>query len=293
MDEYLIEQCGTEAENTGLQQCNGTPGRDDRIWLVPSSTVIASKVLSETEATWDTLFNAVKGTRGYPLQTIFNATFTQGEDQYEEGWSNKSDFANEGLDKVVYTLDKISLYNAAKLRTLNGITWKAYVVTVTGKIKGWSDDGVAFKPFSISSFRIGKRTNEDGTKVERVPITIVWADPKEWNNYPAIVVPTWNPNELDGIKDLNVTASLPTTSGVTLTITGFDSVPHEGAILGDFVIYNSSLVSQTISVATEATAGVYTLTATLASGSYTAGLKTQPNATTKYFETPTLATFVV
>jgi hypothetical protein len=292
VNDFLIQSCSTDAANTGAQQCVGTPGRDDRLWLVPKGTSI-TKTNALLEATWDTLFNAVKGVRGLPLKTIFNATFEDGEDTEEKGWSNKTDFADEGLDSVTYLLDLMSLYEAKQYRTLNGINWAAYIVSVTGNIKGWSDDGVNLKPFTMLSFRVKKRTKETGAILERVPIKITWADPKQWNDYPAIVAPAWNPNEIDGIKDINVSASLPTTSGVTLTLTGFDSVAHEGAVPGDFVIYNSSLVAQTIATATEGLPGVYALAATLAPGTYTSGLKTQPNATTKYFETPTLATFVV
>jgi hypothetical protein len=288
---YLLTNCATSSGNTGLQQCNGSPGRVERLWLVPPGTEIATRTDALLEATWDTLFNLAKGLRGLPLPTIFNATFEQGEDTYETGWSNKQDFAHEGLDKDIYTLDKISLYNASQLRTLNGVSWAAYKVTDSGIIEGWSDDGIKFKPFSIQDFRVGKRTPENGEAVERVPITIVWADPDEWNNYPAVIEPTWNPLELDGIKDIYATASSPSTTGVTLTLTGYDGVPHEGAVLADFIIYNSLGASITVSSATEGDAGVYALLATLPGVTYTAGLKTQPNATTKYFETPTLASF--
>lgn len=290
---FQIQSCSTNAGNTGLQQCNGSPGKDERIWLVPYGTTISTKTLAETESTWDGIFNAVKGSRGLPLPTIFNATIEQGEDTYESGWGNKQDFVDEGLDKHNYILDKVSLYNAAQLRTLNGITWQAYIVTDTKKIKGWSDDGVIFKPFSILSFRVGKRTPETGETIERVPISIVWSDPRQWNDYPAIVEPSWNPLELDGIKDLVVTASSPTTSGVTLTITGFDSVPHEGAVTADFIILDSTGTEVTVTGSTESSAGVYALTATLSAGDYTAGLQNAENATTKYFETPTLASFTV
>ena len=288
---YLLTNCSTSSGNTGLQQCNGSPGRAERIWLVPKGTEIDTKTNALLEATWDTLFNSAKGLRGLPLPTIFNANFEQGEDTYETGWSNKQDFAHEGLDKDTYTLDKISLYNAAQLRTLNGVSWSAYIVTDKGIIKGWSDDGIVFKPFNIQDFRVGKRTAETGEAVERVPIKIVWADPNEWNNYPAVVEPTWNPLELDGIKDIYVVASSPSTTGVTFTLTGYDGVPHEGAVAGDFVIYNSLLAEVTISSATEGAAGVYALLATLPAGTYTAGLRNQPTATTKYFESPELASF--
>lgn len=290
---YLKTSCSTNAGNSGLQQCNGTPGRDERIWLVPKGTTISTKANALLEATWIALFNAAKGSRGIPLPSIFNATPNQGEDKYEEGWGNKSDFASEGLDSVTYILDKVSLYNATQLRTLNGIDWEAFSITDIGKIKGWSDDGIVLKPFSMLSFRVGKRTFETGDVVERVPIRITWKDPSQWNDHAAVVEPTWNPLEIDGIKDLDVEASLPTTSGVTLTITGFDSVPHEGAALADFIIYNSSDVAQTVSGITESTPGVYTLVASLVPGTYTAGLKNAENASTKFFETPTLASFTV
>jgi hypothetical protein len=295
---YLLTSCTSNVGNSGQQSCTGTPGRDERLWPVPAGTTIASKALAELESTWDTLFNKAAGLRGFPLQTIFNATPEQGEDVYETGWDNKQDFVSEGLDKITYMLDKMSLYNAAKLRTMNGVNWEFFVVTDTGKIKGWSDDDVTFKPFSVLSFRVGKRTVETGEELERVPITIVWADPRQWNDYPAVVEPlnattSWNPLELDGIKDLYAVASSPTTSGVILTLTGFDGVPHEGAQLADFVVYDDSSVAQTVTGVTETSAGVYALEFSLGAGDYTGGLKTQPNATTPYFETPTLASFTI
>lgn len=295
---YLSNSCSTNAGNTGAQTCTGSLARDERIWLVPIGTEIATKTLAETESTWDDLFNAAKGSRGYPLPTIFNAEITQGEDVYEEGWDNKQDFASEGLDQATYTLDKVSLYNATQLRKLNGIEWAAYRITKEGEIVGYSDDGIKFKPEEILSFRVGKRTYADGEVVERVPITITWKNPSQRNDYAAVVKPldattSWNPLELDGIKDLQVSASAPTTAQVTLTLVGFDGVSHEGAVTGDFVIYDSTGASVTVTNATETSAGIYDVEATMTPGDYTAGLLDQPNATTPYFETPTLASFTV
>jgi hypothetical protein len=296
---YLAESCSTNAGNTGLQTCTGSLARDERIWLVPSGTEIDTKTLAETESTWDDIFNAAKGSRGYPLPTIFNAEFEQGEDTYEEGWDNKQDFASEGLDQVTYTLDRISLYNAKELRKLNGIDWAAFRVTSEGEIIGYSNDGIKFKPEDILSFRVGKRTNANGEQVERVPITIVWKTPAQRNDFPAVVkpldaTPSWNPLEIDGIKDLQVSASNPAITGVTLTLTGFDSVPHEGAVTGDFIILDSTGTEVTVTGATESSPGVYDLTATLVSAqTYTGGLQNAENATTKYFETPILAEFTI
>jgi len=291
MSDFLTNNCTTNAGNSGRQSCKSLDGRAERIWLVPSTTTISTYANALLEATWDTLFNAAAGTRGFPLPPIFNADFAQGEDTYDEGWSNKQEFASEGLDTDTYMLEPVSLYNAKQLRTYNGNTWAAFIVTDENVIQGWSDDDTIFKPYTISSFRVGKRNKATGEEVEKVPVKITWADPSQREDYPAVVKPTWNALEIDGIKDLLVTASSPTTSSVVLTITGFDSQPHENAVLGDFVIYNSSSVSQSISSVTETSAGVYLVECSMASGTYTGGLLAQPNASTAYFETPTLATF--
>ena len=291
MSDFLTQSCSTSAENSGLQNCKSLDGRAERIWLVPKGTTVSSYANALLEATWDTLFNAAAGTRGFPLPPIFNAEFEQGEDTYDEGWSNKKEFASEGLDTDNYMLEPMSLYNAKNLRSYNGARWAAYIVTDDNVIQGWTDDDTTFKPFDILSFRVGKRSKATGEEVEKVPIQITWSDPTQREDYPAVVKPTWNAIEIDGIKDLKVTASSPTTAGVTLTIIGYDSLPHEGAVTADFAIYDSTGTLVTVSDSSETSAGVYALTATLTSGTYTAGLKTQPNATTAYYETPTLATF--
>ena len=92
---------------------------------------------------------------------------------------------------------------------------------------------------------------------------------------------------------MQVAASSASTSGVTLTLQGFDGVYHEDAVQADFVIYDSSDVSQSITGMTPGSNGSYALDATLVPGTYTGGLLNQPYATTKYFETPTLAEFTV
>lgn len=288
---YLATNCTTNAGNTGAQNCKSSLRRDERIWLVPPGTEVATKTLAETESTWDDLFNAAKGVRGYPIPAIFSAEFEQGEDTYEEGWDNKQEFASEGLDTVTYLLEKTSLYNASQLRTLNASSWAVYRIPADGKtIVGWSDDGIIFKPEDILSIRFGKRTYADGTVSERVPVKITFKDPSQRNDFPATVETDWNTLELDGIKDLQVTASNPLVTAVTLTLTGFDGVPHIIAVEADFVVYDSTgaVVAHTMAAVGN---GVYTITATMPAGDYTAGLLTQPNATTPYFETPTLASF--
>jgi hypothetical protein len=288
---YLTQSCSTNAGNTGAQSCTASLRRDERIWLVPLGYEVDTKTEAETEATWDSLFNAAKGSRGYPIPAIFSAEFEQGEDTYEEGWDNKQEFASEGLDTVTYMLEKMSLYNAAQLRKLNGTSWAVYRIPADGNtIVGWSDDDIKFKPEDILEIRFGKRTYADGEVIERVPVRITFKDPSQRNDFPAIVKTTWNTLELDGIKDLQVVASNPSTSEVTLTLTGFDGVPHEGAVTTDFVVYDNTgaVVAHTM---VEVGNGVYTITATMPAGDYTAGLLDQPNATTKYFETPTLASF--
>ncbi len=294
MSEFLTTSCSQDAGNTGLQSCVGSLRRDERIWLVPLGYSVSTKTLAETETTWDDLFNAVKGSRGYPIPAIFNAEFEQGEDTYEEGWDNKQDFASEGLDTVTYTLEKMSLYNASQIRKLNGISWAVYRIPADGNtIVGWSDGDGTFKPEDVLSLRFGKRTYADGEVIERVPVKITFKDPSQRNDFPATVSTSWNTLELNGIKDLQVAASAPTTAQVTLTLTGFDGVPHEGAVLGDFVIYDNTGTSVSVSAITETSAGVYDVEAVMTAGDYTGGLLAQPNATTKYFETPTLASFTV
>jgi len=289
---FLNTSCASTAENTGQQNCTDTPGREDYLWLVPKGTQIATEALVLLEATWDTLFNAAVGTRGYPLPKIFNMTSTQTEDKYEEGWAGIKDFIGEDYDKDDYLLVKSSLYNNAKLRSLNSIQWDAYIVTAKGKIRGYSDDGIIFKPKSILDFRVQKKSRETDVLAERSRISIVWGDPREWNEWDAVVDPTWEPSEIEGIKDIEVVSAVATgTTSVTVTLAGFDGVPHEGAVVGDFVIYDDADAAVVFTLPTPGVSGVYTLVATMAAGDYTVGLIDQPSATTKYFETPTLLSF--
>lgn len=276
--------CSTNVGNTGLQDCVENFGTDEMLILVPDSTTIATKVLAETEATWEALINAAVATRGYPLFIHFNAEFEQEGEVDEEGWAGKSEFLRDGKLKAKYMAKNISFYNHKELRKHNNRTNLAvYKVTSQGYIKGWTDSsGAILYPFPLSKFRVNYRNDNDGSVLDRTSYSIEEKDGNKWNDNGAWVKPTdFDPLLLEGIKDCTITGTLAATAE-TVTVRGAsDLVGVVGLVSANFSLVDDSAPTVLIAVTvdTDNGDGTYDLTHASITGAHTMTLINQPIGT--------------
>jgi hypothetical protein len=278
--------CGVNAGNTGLQNCNENFGQWQKLLLVNADFEIADEATALLEATWETAINAAKATRLYPLFEHFNAEVDQEERVTEEGWAGITETVREGKDRITFQFKNISFYNHKELRKHYGRTNLAvYIVTANGYILGKSD-GTKLLPLSISDFYPGKRSISDGDIYDRSNVFIEFTDVKQWNDDGAYVKPTaFDPLLLDGIKDVYLTGTLGV-AGATVTVKGAgDSVGVVGLVDANWDLHTDAAPGTPIAVTgVDNSDGTYTLTWAdqTGSGAVTLTLFDQPIGTSGY-----------
>jgi len=281
--------CGTNAGNTGLQNCNENFGQWQKLLLVNADFEIATEAAAILEATYETAINAAKATRMYPLFDHFNAEVDQEERVTEEGWAGYTETVREGKDRITFQFKNMSLYNHKQLRThMDRTNLGVYIITSQGYILGRTS-GTKFLPLGLSDFYPGKRNISDGNTFDRSNVFIEFSDAKQWNDDGAYVKPTaFDPLLLDGIKDCYVSGTLAATSG-TITVQGAgDSVGVVGLVGANFNLYSDAAptVPLTVTLGTDNLDGTYDLTWASITGAHTIKLATQPIGTAGYESSP-------
>ena len=278
--------CGTNAGNTGLQNCNENFGQWENFLLVNQGFEIDTQANALLEATYTAAINAAKATRMYPLFENFNVEIDQEERVAEEGMAGKTETVREGKDRATFIFKNIPFYNHKELRKHNDRTGLAvYIITSQGYILGRSVDGTKFLPLSLSDFYAGKRNISDGSNIDRSNVLIEFADAKQWNDYGVYVKPTaFDPLLLEGIKDVSISGVLGATSE-TVTVQGAsDGVGVVGLVAANFNLYDDAAPTVPIAVvvAADNLDGTYDLTHASISGAHTMTLFDQPIGTSGY-----------
>lgn len=249
--------------------------------LVPKGEEIATRKLALTESTWIDNINKADGNRFIMLPLAFDMTPEKEDDAYNTSSIGNVAFVRAGKLTVKYIVD-VTPFVMSQLNTLNGVGWDVYKITSNGFITGTSIDGARFQPFSLQNFRVEGEIPAGGDVQNLVTISFTHADEAEWNSRPAFIKPlvdgegeVWNPSQLEDPKAITVKeVTSPAITGFTVSLEGYDRVPHEGAVTGDFGIWDSTGTLVTVTSATEtAVPGTYDILATLGSGqTYTTAL---------------------
>ncbi len=280
--------CGTNAGNTGLQNCNENFGQWQKLLLVNADFEIADEATALLEATYETAINAAKATRMYPLFEHFNAEVDQEERVTEEGWAGYTETVREGKDRITFQFKNISFYNHKQLRThMDRTNLGVYIITAQGYILGRTD-GTKLLPLGLSDFYPGKRNISDGDTFDRSNVFIEFSDAKQWNDDGAYVKPTaFDPLLLDGIKDVYLSGTLAATSA-TITVQGAgDSVGIVGLVDANFRLYDDLAPTVPIAVtAVDNADGTYACTWASITGAHTLKLFSQPIGTSGYESSP-------
>ena len=289
---YNILSCGTNIGNTGLQDCVEDFGGWDSIVEVPADFEIDTQANALLEATWVTLFNAAKTSRGYKLFSNFIVEPNSEDPVIETGTYGDEEIAREGKSRLNIQLKRTSLYNHKELRTHNGQKGRGFFVfTKNGYILGKSLDGVKFLPIPLSKLYIGEQSIPLGDTFPRTSIQIEW-EKTHWNDYGVWVKPTaFDPELLESVKDVTLSGTVGAT-GMTLTVVGAaDSVGVAGLIAANFKLVNdaSPLVDIAVVVGTDNLDGTYVLTwADQTGNNVTFTLFDQPAGTNGYEATNSL-----
>jgi len=294
--------CNTGGANSGLPKCRGNYGRDAYFILVPPGTEIDTEANALLQATWLTKIKADESVRWFPLPKLFRYEPTTGDHLYTEGDFNDKYSVKEGAPDGVAHYINLPICFAKKLRTFNNQEWDAYVVTDKGYLRGWTQDEVIFKPFSIF-LHVEEDIEPTAEEGRLTPVRIYKNEPFQWNEYGVVLNPikdalaSWDPRLLAGLLDVNVTVVTSSATELVVDVkTDCDLTGVTGLVLADFLLVDDESGSETINGATESSsiAGRYTLdVSTLGADDYLINLKEPADMTTFGYQAGSAATFTV
>lgn len=294
--------CNAGGSNSGLPKCRGNYGRDAYFMLVPPGAEIDTEANALLEATYTAKIKADESIRWYPWPKFFRYEPTREEHLYTEGDFNDKYPVSDGNADGMASYLNIPICFAKKLREFNNQEWKAYVITDKGFIRGWTQDGVKFLPYSIF---VHVEPDVEATKEEGrlTPVRIYKKEAFEWNEYGVVLNPvddalsTWDPRLLAGLLDANVTVVSSSSTEVVIDVkTDCDLTGVTGLVKDDLLLQDDTPSTETIITSTESTsiAGRYTLdVTTLSADNYTINLKEPVDMTTAGYQGGDDATFVV
>ena len=204
----------------------GTPLK---VILIPKgATVATTSTLAGTQSTWTTLIKGSKPTRILPLPLAVEYKYDGQADKFQDRPFSGKKFVYEGKDGFTFELNlEQSLHK--KLRGLNFRNYDVIFADTNRNIIGYSPDGVILKGFSTTDVHLGKISFNDGSKAAQTPLNIHLANPAEWNDFGVFIDGknlSWDPNQLDGVFDVNLVVSASSASGFTVSV-NIDGIPTD------------------------------------------------------------------
>jgi hypothetical protein len=160
----------------------------------------------------------------------------------------------------------LSVSDMAKLASYKNKNWRMFKIDSNGYILGTTPDGTVMQGFELTTFDIEKMNNSAGDVKRLVPIFYKEREPDEWTDRPVALnvlglsSNAWDPRDLDGLIDVELTVNTAASTNINVTATaylkgvalaGFDQV-------SDWVL----AVGQTITGVTDNGDGTYDLAGT-------------------------------
>lgn len=268
--------------------CNKPEGMVKMIILAKEGVSFASDSAATVKANWDALVQS-KDILPIPVAIMSEPS---NEGAVYEQTPLGSMFVRDGRQEM-----KVSIASNhdlhAKIRSINsGNYTKVFWCYTSGIILGTRTAGEeTIYPFDLELLHAEYRTENDGSVGGKSPIHMTFADPREYQDYPAILAPSWNIFRLQPLT--NVALTVVSASATSIVVDAY--VPHANAgfkapvsgliTVGDWLLTTSAGVVETVGGVTEnaQVAGRYTITGT----GYVTGfvnLKTPSTMTTKGFE---------
>lgn len=267
--------------------CNKPEGMIKQVIFAKESVSFADITAALLKAGWDSL---IQSKAIIPLPVAMS-TEPMNEGAIYEQTPLGSTFVRDGRMELKVNIEA-NLDLHSKIRTLNtGNYNKVFLVYTSGVIlatKQPSSD--ILYPLGLQMMHVEPQVLNDGAVTSKTPIHLTFDDLKEFNDYPALIVPTWNPLRLSALK--NVQLKVISANATTIVVDAY--IPHvnsefknpvEGLVSADFLSTTAAGVVETIgSVAPDTNVlGRYTITGTgLVTGFI--DLKLPSLMTTKGFE---------
>ncbi len=288
---YNDLSCVSSLGNTGLANCVDSLGYDARLIWTTESFSFASESEAQDEDNWTAAINA--GTV-FPMPLFEEVEPAMEDDVEQETGIGLSLFVREGKYGGIGRF-QVALCNLPKLRTFNEVKGRVFIVTGNGKVYGTSPDGVELKGFKLSKFHISALKGTDGSTVRFVEMRYQLKNITEMADYPAVPTLTWDPLDLAGVIDVDLTVDSSAADELVVSVArDCDAEAVTGLVEGDFVVKDDSGSEESITSFTDNEDGSYTFAfSSLSAGDYTVELKTPANQTTGGYDDTGAADFTI
>ena len=290
---YNASTCSASKGNTGLSECLDDFGYDFMVIHTPTTYEIDTESNAKLEATWLTAINA-KNNSPFPAFDVVEDTSE--DDVVQELPSGVKFQVREGKYGGKGSF-RVALCDLPALRTYNNLKGRIFIVTSDGAILGTSPDGIKFKGFLLSEFKVGKLGQTDGTTERMVSLDYQLSVPAEIADFPASFTPTWNAAALVGIKDVTVAIDSSAAATVVVSVKGnCDDEGVEGLVETDFSFTDDTPTSELPADSfTDNADGTYTFTFSpvLDPDDYLVDLLAPSAQTTGGYESAAAATFTI
>jgi hypothetical protein len=276
---YNVLDYDSEVPNVGQKYgIRESLGRIQKVILTPKNFSFADQSTAETQSNWQDAIEQIAN-RIFPLPYVYENEDQSEDPVYQDFASGVSVLVRPGkYAERMHLL--ISVFDANKLAKFDGKEWRAFEVDEYGNILGTSPDGTVFKGFDVATFEVEKTMRTTGDANRTKPIYIKYKNPSEWNEDGVALRPLelntspWDPRELDGLTDVEITVDDQTTSDVDVTLKAY----KKGVLLSgfdqtsDWVIKDDTDSTVSVSGVTDNGDGTYVITASLSAGTYTIDL---------------------
>jgi hypothetical protein len=209
----VIVECSQEGvgnKNTGAnEQC--LEGVVIRHALATDEQEFATVTEAKSLAAWKADRDEKKIIPLYEIEELAVAdtedTFFEGNSKYKTKNGKKIRTFNCFLGLCSH--DALTSYNNKKMRV--------YEFTDAQEIKGTTPDGVKVRG-QLVTITVGKRVDAMPDKPAHTPVTLEYADYKEFENNGVILKPTWSQIELNGIFDVRIHQVSASATSVKFTV---------------------------------------------------------------------------
>jgi len=209
----VIVECHKEGQsnkNTGAnEQC--LEGVVIRHALATDEQEFATLAAAKTLASWKADIDLKKI---IPLFEIEELAVADTEDTFFEG---NSKYKTKNGKKIRTFNCFLGLCSHDALTSYNGKKMRIYEFTDAQEIKGTTPDGVKVKG-QLVTITVGKRIDAMPDKPAHTPVTLEYADYKEFENNGVIAKPTWSHIELNGIFDVNINIVSASATSIKFTV---------------------------------------------------------------------------
>jgi hypothetical protein len=216
------------------------------------ATVAAAKTL----ATWKADVDLKKIIPLYEIETL---AIGDTADTFFEG---NSKYKTKNGKKIRTFECMIGVNSHASLASYNGKTMRLYEFTDAQEIKGVTPDGVKVRG-QLVTIEVGKRIDAMPDKPAFTPVTLTYADYKDFEKNAVIIKPTWSHIEVNGIFDAKIVVESSSATSVKFKVLTGDALDPVTSLEDTDVTFKTALgVAVTHSFVVADANGVYELTGT-------------------------------